>query len=334
MKGRKIEFLTPESILKRVSEYDIYRYYIGRDFPINKPFKSVLPGRKDDTPSLIVGNKSGFLYHFDFGDSRYRGNCFNFVQQMTGALTHYDALIRIDKDLKLGILDKDIHGNYKEIIASYKKPESIEKTKPPTIIQVRSKKFDLTELKYWESYYQSEEDLKRENIYSVKELYVNKQRFSISPTEMVFGYLYDDKWKIYRPFTKNKKMKWLTNVPIYTMDGLENIKSCKKAIITKSKKDKMVLQKIFPCVCSVQAENIAAINEENLTYLKKNSKEQYVNFDSDPPGKKNSWEYTAAFDMKHINVPDEYLPIKDFADLAKEKGLDTVKDYFIQKGLI
>jgi hypothetical protein len=118
------------------------------------------------------------------------------------------------------------------------------------------------------------------------------------------------------------------------MDGLENIKNCNNALVTKSKKDKMVIKKILPCVASVQNESVVAINEENLNYLKANSNIQWINFDSDAPGKKNSWHYTTEFGFRHINVPDQLFPVKDFADMAKEYGLKAVEEHFKTKGLI
>jgi hypothetical protein len=38
------------------------------------------------------------------------------------------------------------------------------------------------------------------------------------------------------------------NVPLDTLEGKENIIDCDTAIITKSKKDLMVLKKVYPCV--------------------------------------------------------------------------------------
>lgn len=333
MKGKKRELLTEEAILQRISEYDIYRFYLGRDFKLNRPMHSPMPGRKDANPSFLIGNKNGFLYHIDFGDSFYRGRFVDFVKQINMMSDYYEVLLKIDKDFGLGISSESERKDYKKIVAEYKPDKSLPKSY--SLIQCKVRKiFHTNELEWWKQFYQSESDLRNNHIYPVTELWIDRQRQGISPTEMVFGYLYDDKWKIYRPQAKNKKDKWRTNVRNDTMDGLENIKGCDKALITKSKKDKMVIQKVFPCVCAVQAENVAAINEVNLAYLRKESKSQWINFDSDAPGKKASWEYTTEFGFKHINVPDDLFPIKDFADMAKEKGLKAVEDYFKSKGLL
>jgi hypothetical protein len=43
-------------------------------------------------------------------------------------------------------------------------------------------------LSYWNGYYQDISDLKREQIYSVDKVYLNKQLFPLKETELRFGY--------------------------------------------------------------------------------------------------------------------------------------------------
>jgi hypothetical protein len=154
-------------------------------------------------------------------------------------------------------------------------------------------------------------------------------------TELRFGYLYDGHWKIYRPFA-DKKSKWMpNNVPITAMDGREDIKDCSVAFINKSKKDYMVMKKVFPCSCAVQNEGIACFSQENVEYIKANSDRQILSFDSDVTGVQNSQQITKLFNFDYANVPRKYLSegIKDWADLAKAHGLQAIEDYLRKKGL-
>ena len=167
-------------------------------------------------------------------------------------------------------------------------------------------------------------------------MYLNKQLFYTNPHELTFGYLYDGHWKIYRP-NETKKNKWLpNNVPITAMDGLDNIKNCDVAFINKSKKDYIVIKKLFECSCAVQNEGLACFSEENVNYLKSNSKRQILSFDSDVAGVKNSQQITQLFGFDYCNVPKQYLSegIKDWALLAKEKGLKTVERILKEKNII
>jgi hypothetical protein len=126
------------------------------------------------------------------------------------------------------------------------------------------------------------------------------------------------------------------NVPITTMDGLQDVEDCKIAFINKSKKDYMVMKKIFPCSCAVQNEGVGCFSHENVEYLKANSDQQILSFDCDVTGVQNSQQITKLFDFGYCNVPKKYLTegIKDWADLAKIYGMKTVEQILKQKGIL
>lgn len=338
IKGVKKTPLTVENILKRISEYDIFRYYMSieakeKDWKLNKGTFS--PFRDEDNPSFLIGNKNGYLSFIDFTDTSKRGDCFTFVKMLYPGLENMDSVLKkIDKDFGLGILPQNNSGEYKKILSQYSQPEE-ETGKHYSVIQVITRKFTNEELAYWNEYYQDITDLRREHIYSVAKVYLNRQLFPLSDTELRFGYLYDNHWKIYRPFG-GKKSKWIpNNVPITAMDGKTEIINCKTAFINKSKKDYMVIRKIFPTTCAVQNEGLACFSEENVSYLKSNSQRQILSFDSDVPGVQNSQQITQMFGFGYCNVPRKYLPdgIKDWAQLAHDYGLETVRDYLKERGI-
>ena len=331
--GKKKTKLTPESILDKISEYDIFRFYMPtQDWKINKITYS--PFRKENNPSFVIGNKRGFITFIDFADTNKRGDCFDFVKNIYNLSTLYDVLKLIDKDFGLGIYTGKATEEYKKIISEYKQPEL---EKRYSIIQVTTKKFTKSELDYWNQYHQDIQDLRDNNIYSIKNVFLNKSKFSIKSTDLTFGYLYEGQyWKIYRPF-EDKKHKWIpNNVPITVMDGKLDITNCDVAFINKSKKDYMVMKKIFPCCCAVQNEGIGCFSHENVEYLKANSDRQILSFDSDVTGVTNSQQITKLFDFGYANVPRKYLAegIKDWADLAKAHGLQAIEDYLKTKNLM
>lgn len=330
IRGSQKKELTIEQILKEITEFDIYCYYMpNKDWVINKVTNS--PFSVDKTPSFIIGNKYGNLIHTSFNDGEKKGDCFSFVKQLYNLSNLNAVLEKIDFDFGLGI--KGVEKDYKKITSLYKQPII---NKRNTLIQVSVKPFTKEELAYWNMFHQDISDLKANNIYSIKEVYLNRQKFPIKATDLRFGYFYDGFWKIYRPYGR-KREKWVpNNVPITAMDGKENIKDCKVAFINKSKKDYMVVKKVFPCSCAVQNEGIGCFSEENVKYLKDNSEKQILGFDSDAPGVKNSQQITSIFDFDYCNVPRKYLSenIKDFADLARYHGLKTVEEVLKQKGIL
>ena len=333
IKGIKKTTLTPEAILSKITEFDIFRYYMPeKDWKLNRVTFS--PFRNENHPSFVIGNKHGNISFIDFADTSLRGDCFQFVKLLFRINTINEVLIKIDTDFGLGISSNKNVDRYKEIVKEYTQPESLGKRY--SLIQVKTRKFTKEELDYWNQYHIDIEDLRREHVYSIGKLYLNRQIFPLKETELRFGYYYDGHWKIYRPFA-DKKNKWLpNNVPITAMDGLDNIKNCDVAFINKSKKDYMVIKKLFDCSCAVQNEGIACFSPENVEYIKANSNRQILSFDSDVTGVKNSQQITDLFGFDYCNVPKMYLSegIKDWADLAKVHGMDAVEKYLIEKQLI
>jgi len=333
IKGKIRVPLLAESILDKISEYDIFMYYMPtKSWKLN--IVTFSPFRQERNPSFIIGNKHGRLSYIDFADTSKRGDCFNFVRQLHNLASLKDVLMMIDRDFGLGIRSGHSTEQYKVITSAYKQPEDLGKRY--SLIQVITRKFTQEELAYWNQYHQDVEDLKRNQIYSIKTLYYNKDRFPLKDTELRFGYFYDGHWKIYRPFA-DKKSKWVpNNVPITVMDGKEDIVNCELAFINKSKKDYMVMKKVFPCCCAVQNEGVGCFSPENVEYIKANSDKQVLSFDSDVTGVKNSQQITKLFNFGYINVPKRYLKegIKDWADLAKAHGLKKIEDYLRFKTII
>ncbi len=332
IQGKKRVKLTPDSILDKISEYDIYKMYMPhQNWKINVVTYS--PFRNEKNPSFIIGYRGGALRFVDFGDSSKKGGCFNFVMMLFNVSLN-DALLMIDRDFDLGIISGSSTKQYERIISDYAQPTATSKRE--YFIQVKTRKFTNEELAYWNGYYQDIDDLRANNVYSIDTVYLNKQKFPIKDTELRFGYLYEGHWKIYRPFA-DKKNKWMpNNVPITMMDGLDDIRDCDVAFINKSKKDYMVMKKIYPCCCAVQNEGMGCFSEENVEFIKENSERQILSFDSDETGVKNSKLISDKFGFDYCNVPRLYLEegIKDWADLARIYGLKTIEKYLTQKEII
>lgn len=331
IKGKVRIDLTAENILKLVSDYDVFHYFMpNKNWKINQITNS--PLHEDNTPSFLIGNKNGYMAFVDFS-MNVSGDAFDFVRVLHRC-TYNEALRIVDKEMGLGICSCDNIGEYKKIVSSYKQPEE-DKEKHSVMIQVITRKFTNNELEYWNGYHQDLQDLRDNHVYSIDKVFLNRKRFPLNDTELRFGYLYDDKWKLYRPFN-NKKSKWVSNVPITVMDGKENIINCDVAFINKSKKDMLVIKKVFPYSCSVQNEGISCFSLDNVKFLKDNSKKQILSFDSDVPGVTNSQQITKLFKFGYCNVPRQYLSesIKDWAELGKVYGLKVIEDYLKERKIL
>ena len=330
--GTRRTQLTIDNVLQRISAYDIFRYYMGsRKWKLNEATLS--PFREEENPSFVIGNRNGYLSFIDFTTSS-SGDCFTFVKLLYNINSMDEVLKKIDSDFGLGISSIQNVGNYKIITGKYKQPE-IELGKRYSVIQCITRKFTKEELAYWAEYYQDINDLRENSIYSLSKVYLNRQLFPLKDGELRFGYLIKNSyWKLYFPYASKKK-KWLSNVPLNTAYGLENLSKDKNTLIVDSLKDHLVCRKIYNNVVQVQNESISSISTETVEFINNNSKTVFVGFDADAPGKNASRIITQMFNWKHINTPDYLLPeVKDWAGMGKALGLDAIKNHFIKKGLI
>ena len=334
IKGKKRTPLTIENVLKLVTEYDLFRYYVPHKWKLNQATNS--PLHEDNHPSFLIGNKNGNLTFIDFttGD---KGDVFEFIKVLYSLSSIDEVLRKIDCDMGLGFNSKENVGEYKKIVSQYKQPEEI-KEKHYSIIQCVTRKFTKEELSYWNDYYQDIEDLKREHIYSIEKLYLNRKLFPLKSTELRFGYYAPEEghWKLYRPFSA-KKIKWVpNNISSGYMEGKSDIVNCKIAFVNKSRKDRMVVRKVFPCSCSVQNESGGCFTNENVEFLKANSDRQILSFDSDNPGVSNSLQITKLYDFEYCNVPRKYLSegIKDWAGLSYKYNLELIENILKEKGIL
>lgn len=332
------EKLTKELVLSKVDDYNIFRFYLGEDFDFKKKFSSPFRNKgADNTPNLcFFPGDDGKILFKDFANGK-GGDCFKFISELF-EINFHQALQRVDKDFGLGIQTKS-DPNFK--IQLSEKPDSIHKQSK--LIQIIPKDFTSEELAYWKSYEITEQELKNKNVFSIEKLYINKQLIPNYKKELRFAYVFDDYIKIYSPLSE--EFKWVSSCPNEYISGFDEIKykmfngtQDTKLIISKSVKDEIVLSKFFKDVCSTQNESSAAITPENINLINKgySAKEVYIAYDNDNAGIKASTYFTENYGYSYVNVPNIFKRegIKDWSDLVKHKGLDTMENYLKIKKLI
>lgn len=325
-------------IFSKVSEEQVFRFYYPYKFELNKPCLSCF--KQEKNPSMIIGNKSqsGSIIFKSF-NSNNQGDCVNFVMQFFG-IDYFEALNKIAEDF--GLVEES-GAKYERVISSIPVVKEA-KPRPSPEIKVMIRKFNKEELRYWSDYYQDLEDLKSENIYVPKAIWFNKQKVNVLSTELTFCYYYPDidKWKIYKPFATKSK-KWFSNVPFTHIEHLDSIANCDLTIANKSKKDYLVLRKALgiSCIVTTQAEDVSCWTESSISKLKENSKIQYCSADNDTKGVSYSWLMTERYGFRHINVPYNIPDLRkkgkfitDWADWARDYGLEVVTNHFKNKGII
>lgn len=338
IQGKPKEKLNAKNILSKIDDYNIISYYLGEEFDFKRKFAS--PFREDGvdkTPNLsFFPSDTGKILFKDFARGT-GGDCFRFVEEVF-KINHDQALRKIDADFGLGIVSTTPP---KFEIKLTKKPDSIHKQSK--LIQILPKNFNNEELGYWNDYEINLQELQDHHVYAIHKLYLNKQLVPLKKGELRFAYQFDEYLKIYTPFSR--EFKWISSCPNDFMSGFDKIKhkvftgtQDTRLIISKSVKDEIVLSKFFKDVCSTQNESSSSINEENMAYILKgyDPKNVYIAYDNDEAGVRASQYYTHHYGFNYVNVPKIFSRegIKDWSDLVKHKGLDTMENYLKIKKLV
>lgn len=316
-----------ELINSKLSEYDLLKYYIGHEFKLGVAFRSCLHVDKGK-PSMSVGvSKGGHLQWNDWALDE-SGGWSDLVVRMYG-LTYRQVLEKVAKDFGLteGIdSHKKITGSYQQLVV-----EECHKT----LIQVKAKRMTAEDYRYWNQYMIDKEDLKREDIHAIQELYINRKKVELKSTELSFVYVYPEGFAIYWPH-KPKGEKWKKNISTKLIEGTECLNGHDKVIITKSKKDRMFLSKLIPEVINFQNESASNMTPELIQRLQ--GKDIIINMDNDAAGKRASRKITQEMGIgRHLNVPDELMKegISDYSDwICKRQNLQEITNHLKLKNVI
>jgi DNA primase len=317
-----------KAILNQVSDYEIYSYYLGHAFQIGKVFSS--PFREDKRPSFNIYKDRFYhgLLHKDFGDARYVGDCFSFVEQRFG-YSHKDAINRVQTDLFTGRL--------KRYLSFQERKPNEKTTKVRCLIQYEPQYKISKEAKtYWEEIGLTEEWRAFFKILGAKKLYVDETEWWYSTdTNPIFVYKIFDKIKGYRPLEEAKSRKWISNASRYDIQGWEQlpeINDTETIIITKSLKDVAVLRTLGYLAVAPSAESVMVPPiAMRLLKEKYGIKKFIILFDRDHAGMVGAKKMFAAYRGTY-NITFKFIGrglSKDVADFRRTYGEASIKRYLL-----
>lgn len=319
--------LSSDLILSKTSEESIMCYYLGLKGINKKLFRSPLRNDKNPTCSIYRNNKGKLIFK-DFATGQYL-DCWNIVMTLYHC-TYKEALKIIARDF--GII-KDNHIERKKINLDIPKVKNKEISK----IQVEVQDFTELELKWWNKYGITLKILKRFNVYSCKNIFLNGELIAKSQQHCpIFGY-YGGKikengeklelWKCY--FPKRTSYRWISNYPKSKIQGFDNLpKTGKLLIITKSLKDVMCLSQFKIPACAPNSE-VLFIKDSVLEELKKRFENIVVWYDTDIAGISNMRKIKKKFpELFYYFIPRKYKE-KDFTDFYKKYGINESKKLLI-----
>lgn len=313
-RAKRIQPITLEYILSRVTEYDIYARYLGQ-FKIGYIYNS--PFREDKNPSFGIfrSRKTGKLLFKDHGNGLC-GDVIKFVQEYTGITNYNDLLHQIVKDL-------NIKNN--TVLKSTKAYEKFEET----VIGVVRQPFTNIDITYWNQFGITLDTLKKYNVSSIKYYLCDGVVKGIYKDENpMYAYKVYDHFKIYRPLA-DKYTKWRNNLTEYDVQGYEQLpEKGDLLIITKSMKDVMCLNEIGYTAISPSSES-TFIPDEVLDILKKRFKRILICFDRDKAGVKAMRKISAKTGLNGFLVHKKFHS-KDISDAVKNNSFEEIKNWLNQ----
>lgn len=317
--------------MDKVTDTEIFTKYFG-EFDFNTSYSSVF--REDEDPSTgFYTDKNNRIIYNDLHPEGKNYGSIAFVMEKYN-ISFGKALDKIWKELVLNEEGEEIPISEKKVIP---KKEKVHKE----FSIIPHARFTEEDMKYWSQYGITEEELVKNEVYSVNRLFVNGKMASKNkdhPLKFAYRIKHEGKWylKIYTPTAK--KFKWVGTVPLTAPFGWDSLPhKSDTLLITKAQKDRIIWLKYFTDVIALQNESLAALDKSHVEYITKNYKRVIINFDADKAGKKACNDYNEAYGWECFSTPDklwEEKKIKDCSDLVAEFGLEVFEKFLKKEGII
>ena len=316
------EYLSKENVLRKVSEYQIFKYFCRNFKELNSKFRSDL--REDNSPTVSIALIGQSLLYKDFGHPDHTFNCFDYVAYKYNT-NFYGALIHIDGCFGLGLYT----GVRLARTVQKVEPKLQEKTRPE--IQVRVRDWDYRDAAYWKQFGISKKLLLIFDVQPITHYWINEQRFSCN--SISYRYRFDCGYKIYRPLERD--FKWSSNVGMECLQGYRQLpERGKTLVLTSSLKDIMCLAVLdYPSI-ALQSE-MHVPSEGTIQEAQDRFEEVIVFYDNDfdnprNPGQTMAVKICKKYGLDNLVIPSYYRS-KDISDLIRDHGLEEAKHVITRK---
>ena len=312
------DILHTDTILEKITEFDIFKYYCSVFRELNKKFCSEL--REDKKPSASVVTYNGNLLYKDFGHPEHTFNCFGYVQFKYG-VTFTEALIQISNDFNLKLVSSN--GVVRSKVPTLYGNQHVDKK--VTIIKIKSRNWNFSDARFWKPFGISKKIL---TIFAVKPIsyyWINENRFKAkTPT---YAFRFNNKFKIYAPYETNNK--WFSNTNKNIVQGYDQLPDKGNVLyITSSLKDVM-------CLHAMQLRGIALQSEMQLPsklqmqLLQGRFKKIVIFYDNDTPGQSMAAKICSEYNLDNLYIPNDW-GAKDVSDAVALHGFDKAKQFIYE----
>jgi hypothetical protein len=310
--------LTKDTILKKVSEYQIFKYYCSYFDDPTKRFKSDL--REDKNPTVSISLLNGRLRYKDFGYPEHSFDCFSYVGHKYN-LNFSEVLKHVDNTFNLGL-----SAGIRSIRTIPKMETPVFKEKTRAQIKVKLRPWNKDDADYWKQFYISKKLLCIFDVQPITHYWINEKRFSCN--SISYRYRFDCGYKIYRPLEAD--FKWSSNVGMECLQGYWQLpKSGEIVFLTSSLKDVMCLASLGYPSFALQSEMLVP-SKETIKEAQNRFKEVVVLYDNDfekvsNPGQTMATKICSKYELANLKIPSQYQS-KDISDLVKDHGIEIAKN--------
>jgi len=319
---RSEDHLHTNVILGKISEYDIFMYYIPSFRELGKKFKSEL--REDNSPTVSIIPYNSKLLYKDFGSPEHTFDCFNYVKYKYNC-SFIGALRIIDCDFNLGLSSKQAEIKFTMGIMAYRQ-KSPDFVKVPVIIRKKKRHWNKQDATFWSKYLVNKEILTMFAVEPISHFWVNNNRFTCK--SISYAFKFKNRYKIYSPY--EEKNKWLSNTKKTDVQGYNQLPNKgERLIITSSLKDVMCLYAAGYYSIAMQSE-MQMPDEKLISELKTRFNTIEILYDNDfdktnNPGQTMAKKICDLYGFKNVCLPKSFES-KDPSDLiAKESSFNELK---------
>jgi len=304
-------------ILSKITEYDIFVYYIPSFKELGKKFLSEL--RQDKSPTVSIIPYNGKLLYKDFGNSEHTFDCFNYVRYKYNC-TFFDALTIIDCDFKLNLSNNRAGKKFTMGIMGYRQSNSPKLDRVPVLISKKRRPWNSEDVKFWSKYLVNRKTLSMFAVEPISHFWVNAARFTCK--SISYAFKFKNRYKIYSPY--EVKNKWLSNTTKADIQGFDQLPmSASRLIITSSLKDVMCLHAAGYNAIAMQSE-MQIPTKKLISELKERFNTIEILYDNDfgkdsNPGQTMARKICDLYGFNNICIPDEFK-VKDPSDLIHKEG--------------
>lgn len=310
-------YLHKDSILCKISEYDIFRYYCHNFKNYGDKFCSEL--REDRSPTCSIVPWKGKVIYKDFGSGDSH-DCFSYVQAKFG-LTFSEAMRVIDTDFGLGLQTGTVIKN--QIAITYGTQEVIDRR--PTKIEKKARPWSVEDKNFWSEFHIPKHLLTKFGVQPIDYFWINEARYRCHSLSYVYNI--NGRYKIYRPF--ETEGKWYSNTSKDDIQGWRQLKDNGDIVfLASSLKDVMCLNVLGYEAIALQSE-MQMPSIELIKQLQERFNVVAVLYDNDfekdaNPGQTMANKICAEFNLINVILPAHYKS-KDISDLMKDHGIEVAE---------